>query len=112
MKIVNSDSNNRNFGNDGSAYWQCGCCGAKDTIKRLKELNRVRFKTHPISPVFDELCVDCTHCGITSYYHTEFAYDFLKIYFGVINPSFVDILTIPDAIRKSKDYFEFIKVIS
>lgn len=113
MKIANSDSNNNAKPNkDSIVIHTCGICGKKHFLNLLFIQNRVRFRINDISPVFDEICIDCTHCGMTTYHTGEHAYNLMRYYFNVINPEYAKSLTIPNTIRVSKDYFEFIKVIS
>lgn len=112
MKTVNSEQKYHNCGNDPLPYFICGVCSNKHFLKLLFIQNRVRFKINEISPVFDEICIDCPHCGMTTFHIGEHAYSIMKLYFNTVNPEYIKLLNIPNVVRMSKEYFDFIKVIS
>jgi hypothetical protein len=48
---------------------------------------------------------------MTTYHTGEHAYNLMRYYFNVINPEYAKSLTIPNTIRVSKEYFDFIKTL-
>ena len=113
MKTVHYEFNSReqSVQNDGSVFFHCHICGKGYLISSLLKLKKIRFKIHEISPVFDQLCLDCTHCGMTTYHTQEYAFSALKLIFDNINPDFAKTLTIPKCIRDSKAYFDFLETL-
>lgn len=112
MKTADLDSNNNPKPNlDSVIIYNCTICKKVHSFGILIKQKRVRFMVSPKSSLFDEIYIDCSYCGCTSNIKEKYALDLMRMYFQIYNPEYAKGLTIPNVVRMSKEYFDFIKTL-
>lgn len=112
MKTADLDYNSKVKPNiDNVILYTCGICNKYHSFSVLIKQKRVRFMVSPTSSLFDEIYVDCSYCGCTSNAKEKYAFDLMRMYFQIHNPEYAKLLTMPNVVRMSKEYFNFIKTL-
>lgn len=112
MKTVNLDSkNNPKPNTDNIVIHTCGICGKVHSFSLLIKTKRVRFLYSNDEPRINQIAIDCTYCGCTSYEKDHQALCIMRYYFNLVNPEYAKSLTASNVVRASKEYFDFIKTL-